>query len=336
MNWLQRQWTHWTPWHLVLLPLSFLFWLAASLRRWAFRVGLAKPVRIAVPVIVVGNIAVGGTGKTPLVIALVKMLQEQGFHPGIVSRGYKGDSKLPRPVTVESEPVQVGDEPVLLAVKTSVPVWVGQDRVAAAQALLGAHPETDIVVSDDGLQHYRLARDVEIVVVDAARWFGNGQLLPAGPLRESPRRLKQVDAVVINGWQRGAPLKRREFTMQLAGELLYNLRNPELKARPEVFAGQQLHAVAGIGNPQRFFQQLRRLGLKIVEHAFPDHHAFMPQDLPFGEGEPVVMTEKDAVKCIDFAGDNIWVLPVEAQLDAAFAPAILEKLRSLQHGSKTA
>lgn len=336
MNWLQQQWTRWTPWHLVLLPLSFLFWLASIVRRWAFRVGLAKPVQIAVPVIVVGNIAVGGTGKTPLVIALVKMLQEQGFHPGIVSRGYKGNSKLPRPVTVESEPAQVGDEPVLLAVKTSVPVWVGQDRVAAAQALLGAHPETDIVVSDDGLQHYRLARDVEIVVVDAARWFGNGQLLPAGPLRESPRRLKAVDAVVINGWQRGAPLKRREFTMQLTGDLLYNLRNPELKARPEVFAGQRLHAVAGIGNPRRFFEHLRRLGLNIVEHAFPDHHAYVSQDLPFAEREPVVMTEKDAVKCIDFAGDQIWVLPVEAQLDAAFAPAIFEKLRSLENGPKTA
>lgn len=336
MNWLQRQWERWTPWHLLLLPLSLLFWLASSLRRRAYRSGLLKSHRVPVPVVVVGNIAVGGTGKTPLVIALVKLLQAQGFHPGIVSRGYKGESKLPRPVTVQSEPAQVGDEPVLLAVRASVPIWVGQDRVAAAQALLGAHPEIDVIISDDGLQHYRLARDVEVVVVDAARWFGNGQLLPAGPLRESPRRLKQVDAVVINGWQRGAPLKRREFTMQLAGELLYNLRNPELKARPEVFAGQRLHAVAGIGHPQRFFKQLRALGLNIVEHPFPDHHPFTPQDLPFGEREPVVMTEKDAVKCVDFAGDNIWVLPVEAQLDPGFGLAVLEKLRSLKHGSQTA
>lgn len=334
-QWLEQQWYRWTPWHVLLLPLALLFGVLAGLRRSLYRIGLLRVTKLPAPVIIVGNIGVGGTGKTPLVIALVKLLGEQGFHPGIISRGYRGKSRLPRAVTLESEPLEVGDEPVLLATKTGCPVWVGPDRVGAGQALLATHPEVDVLVSDDGLQHYRLARDIEIVVVDAARWFGNGQLLPAGPLREPAWRLQTVDAVVINGWLPGAPLKRREFTMQLAGDLLYNLRNPELKARPEIFVGQTVHAVAGIGHPERFFKQLRKLGMSIRPHPFPDHHAFTAQDLAFPESEVIVMTEKDAVKCVDFVGDNAWALPVEAKLDANFAPAILEKLRKA-NGPETA
>lgn len=334
-HWLEQQWYRWTPWHVLLLPLALLFGALAGLRRSLYRLGVLRVTKLPVPVIIVGNIGVGGTGKTPLVIAMSRLLREQGFKPGIISRGYRGKSRLPRPVTRDSEPADVGDEPALLASKAGCPVWVGPDRVAVGQALQATHPEVNVLISDDGLQHYHLARDIEVVVVDAARWFGNGQLLPAGPLREPAWRLQTVDAVVINGWLPGAPLKRHEFTMQLAGDLLYNLRNPELKARPEVFAGQTVHAVAGIGHPERFFKQLKKLGMSILPHPFPDHHAFTPQDLDFSETDAIVMTEKDAVKCVDFVGDNAWALPVEAKLDANFGAAIMEKLRNA-NGPETA
>jgi tetraacyldisaccharide 4'-kinase len=334
-HWLEQQWYRWTPWHVLLLPVALLFGLLTALRRSLYRLGVLRVIKLPVPVLVVGNIGVGGTGKTPLVLALVRELQERGFRPGIISRGYGGKSRLPRSVTPQSEPSEDGDEPVLLANKADCPVWVGPDRVAVGQALLAMHPEVNVLVSDDGLQHYRLARDIEVVVVDAVRWFGNGQLLPAGPLREPAWRLQTVDAVVINGWLPGAPTKRREFTMQLVGDLLYNLRNPELKARPEVFAGKTVHAVAGIGHPERFFKHLKRLGMSIRMHPFADHHPFTPQDLDFPESEVIVMTEKDAVKCIDFVGDNVWVLPVDAKLDAKLAPAIVEQLRNAD-GPETA
>jgi tetraacyldisaccharide 4'-kinase len=327
MSWLERQWYCWSLWHVILLPLSLVFWLLSAARRSLFRLGWLRRFKLPVPVVVVGNISVGGTGKTPLVIALVALLRAQGYQPGVISRGYRGKGTLPRPVTVDSNPNEVGDEAVLLAHKTECPVWVGHDRVEVGLALIGSHPETNVIVSDDGLQHYRLARDVEVVVVDAARWFGNGQLLPAGPLREPVWRLKRVDAVVINGWLPGAPLKRREFTMQLSGDLLYNLRNPELQARPEVFAGQCVHAVAGIGHPERFFIYLKKLGMRFTEHPFPDHHPFVSQDLPWHESEVIVMTEKDAVKCADFVGDNVWVLPVEAKLDQGVGVVVLKKIK---------
>ena len=333
-NWLERQWYRWSIWHLLLLPLSLLFWLVSGTRRALYRHGWKHSEKLAVPVIVIGNISVGGTGKTPLTIALVALLQEAGYRPGVISRGYRGKGSLPRPVTVNSEPQEMGDEPVLLARKTGCPVWVGQSRVEAGQALIAQHPEINVIVCDDGLQHYQLARDVEIVVIDALRWFGNGQLLPAGPLREPVRRMRSADVVVINGWVRGAPLQRREFTMQLIGNLLYNLRNPELKAQPEVFAGLTVHAVAGIGHPQRFFKHLKKMGMHCAEHPFPDHHAFTPQDFPWHESEVIVMTEKDAVKCVDFLGDNAWVLPVQAQLDPGVGRSVLEKLRKW-HGRET-
>lgn len=335
MTWLERQWYRWTPWHAILLPLSLVFWGLSTLRRALYRLGWIASVKLPAPVVVVGNIAVGGTGKTPLVIALIDLLKAQGYRPGIISRGYRSKSTLPRPVRRDSDPAEVGDEPVLLAIKTACPVWIGQDRVAAGMALLGSHPEVNVIVSDDGLQHYRMSRDVEVIVIDAERWFGNGQLLPAGPLREPPLRLKQADVVVINGWLPGAPLQRREFTMQLVGDLLYNLRNPALRARPEIFAGQSVHAVAGIGYPDRFFKHLKKLGMRFSEHPFPDHHVFTPHDLAFLESDVIVMTEKDAVKCVDFAGDNAWVLPVEATLDPGVGLAVLGKLRS-SHGSEVA
>jgi tetraacyldisaccharide 4'-kinase len=330
MLWLQRQWLGLTLWHIVLLPASVLFWLVAALRRMLYRVGLLSAIRLPVPVIVVGNIGVGGTGKTPLVIWLADFLQQQGYHPGIVSRGYGGGAEGVMAVDVSCDPAVVGDEPLLLARKSACPVWVGRDRVGAGSALLRAHPECDVLVSDDGLQHYRLDRDLEIVVVDGERMFGNGLLLPAGPLREGVSRLGSVDAVVVNGGSLKAAMRlSNEFEMSLEGEEFCNLRHPEQRARAVDFGGKKLHAVAGIGNPQRFFAHLRRLGLVLEEHAFPDHCVYRPQDLDFDDADALLMTEKDAVKCIGFADEHYWALAVEAVLPPAFGQTVLQKLRDI-------
>jgi len=330
MHWLQRQWLRVTPWHVALFPLSALFGLVAALRRVLYRAGLLRAIRLPVPVIVVGNISVGGTGKTPLVLWLADFLRRQGYHPGIVSRGYGGGTEDVVAVDIRSDPAVVGDEPLLLARKSACPVWVGRDRVAAGRALLLAHPECDVLVSDDGLQHYRLARDMEIVVVDGERKFGNGLLLPAGPLREGVSRLKSVDAVVVNGGNLQAAMQlRNEFEMSLEGEVFCNLRQPNLRARAAVFGGKKLHAVAGIGNPKRFFAHLRRLGLVFEEHAFPDHCVFRPQDLDYDDADALLMTEKDAVKCAGFADERYWALAVEAILPPAFGQTVLQKLRNI-------
>jgi len=330
MLWLQRQWFRLTPWHVVLLPLSILFGLIAALRRVLYRARLLRAIRLPVPVIVVGNISVGGTGKTPLVLWLADFLRQQGYHPGIVSRGYGGGTEGAVVVDVRSDPAVVGDEPLLLARKSGCPVWVGRDRVAAGKALLRAHTECDVLVSDDGLQHYRLDRDMEIVVVDGERKFGNGLLLPAGPLREGVSRLRSVDAVVVNGGSPKASMQlRNEFEMSLAGGVFYNLRQPELRAVAADFRGKKLHAVAGIGNPQRFFAHLRGLGLAFEAHAFPDHCVFRPQDLDYDDADALLMTEKDAVKCVGFADERYWALAVEAILPPAFGQTMLQKLRDI-------
>ena len=260
--------------------------------------------------IVVGNISVGGTGKTPLTVWLVEELKARGWQPGIVSRGYGGDSEVyPMLVTADSSPSQVGDEPVLLARRTGCPLVVDPQRVCAAQTLIEDH-KVDIIVSDDGLQHYALARDVEIVVIDAQRRCGNGMLLPAGPLREGRSRLQQVDAVLING----ADDAETGFT--LSYDEISNLRTGEKRSLRDL-QGTVLHAVAGIGNPERFFSNLEDAGLSIERHAFPDHHSYFVDDISYADGQPVLMTEKDAVKCRSFADDSHWYLPVTAIPNAA-------------------
>jgi tetraacyldisaccharide 4'-kinase len=218
---------------------------------------------------------------------------------------------------------------VLLAARTACPVWVGPDRVAAARALLAAHPECNVIVSDDGLQHYRLQRDVEIAVVDAARGLGNGLPIPSGPLREPAGRLKQVDAVVLNGPE--ATPAAGQYAMSLEGATFASLRDPGVARAAQAFRGQPLHAVAAIGNPGRFFAHLRALGLDITGHAFPDHHAFSAAEIDFGDGAPVVMTEKDAIKCRRFARENHWVLPVEARVAPELGQCVLDKLKA-RHG----
>jgi tetraacyldisaccharide 4'-kinase len=300
-----------------------LFAAIAAARRSLYRMGILRAARVGIPVVVVGNITAGGSGKTPVVLWVVQALAAQGWRPGIVSRGYGGRvstlREAPAAVHRASDPAVVGDEPVLLAQRSGCPVWVGADRVAACRALRTHHPECDVLVLDDGLQHYALARDVEIAVVDA-RGFGNGRRLPAGPLREPVSRLQEVDAVVCNGAS-GV----QGFAMRLEGRGFVRLMEPA--SPPEGSPGaRRVHAVAGIGDPPRFFRHLEALGLEVVPHAFPDHHPFAAADLDFGDALPVVMTEKDAVKCAGFARPDWWMLPVAAEIDPALGAVLTRKL----------
>ena len=325
---LQYHWYRITPLHLILFPISVIFGLLAGMRRWLYRNGVLASKKLPVPVIVVGNITVGGSGKTPLTLWLAQQLIAQGWHPAIISRGYRGKANFPQAVTPSSDADQVGDEPLLMAQRKLCPVWVGRNRAAAGLALLQAHPECDVIISDDGLQHYRLRRDVEIAVVDGVRCYGNGFLLPAGPLREPVSRLDSADAVIIHG---GVPASG-QYSMQLSGNNFYNLRNPNTSAHASAFCGQNLHAIAGIGHPQRFFAHLNQLGLKVHDHPFSDHHRYTPADLAYDSADATLMTEKDAVKCAtlfnqgSWAPEKCWVLRVDAQLDPSLIPFILERI----------
>jgi tetraacyldisaccharide 4'-kinase len=326
-----RHWQRITPLTVALLPLSALFFIVSALRRLAYRRRWLSVARLPVPVIVVGNITAGGTGKTPLVLWLAQFLREHGFHPGIVSRGYRGTAREPQAVNASSDARICGDEPVLLARRSGCPLWIGRDRAAAARALLAVHPQCDVMLSDDGLQHYRLGRDVEIAVIDGARGFGNGFPLPAGPLREPSARLAAVDAVVVHRPDKSGTANfgdsASSIAMTLAGRTFRNLLNPACTVDAEHFIGQRLHAVAGIGEPQRFFRHLTRLGLTFAAHAFPDHHAYQPADLRFSDCDAIVMTEKDAVKCAEFCSERCWTLPVDAEVDPRLGDILLHKLR---------
>ena len=327
---LEAYWYRNSPLHLILLPASWLFRALTAMRRLLYRCHILKSFKLPVPVIVIGNISVGGTGKTPLTLAIAQQLIEQGHHPVIVSRGYGGDS-CQQAVNENSTAQQVGDEPLLMARRAICPVWVGRDRVAAARQALLAHPQCDVLLCDDGLQHYRLQRDVEVAVIDGVRHFGNGHLLPAGPLREPAARLRSVDAVVINGGKSREP---SQYAMQLSGALFRNLRHPEKTATALDLQGLRLHAVAGIGHPQRFFDHLKSLGLTATPHAFADHHPYQAGDLRFDECDALLLTEKDAVKCAAFADDRYWVLPVDARIDSALIAHLLRKIAI--HGRKAA
>ncbi len=320
---IEKYWYRHAAAHLLLLPVSWLYCALAALRRALYRTGLLKSNRLPVPVIVIGNISVGGTGKTPLTLALAQQLSERGRHPLIVSRGYGGSSNQIE-VTISSTAAQVGDEPLLMAGRKICPVWVGRDRAATAQAALKAHPECDVVLCDDGLQHYRLQRDAEIAVVDSNRGFGNGFLLPAGPLREPVSRLNTVDAVVYNG----TPLNQRPHTyvMQLSGAVFYKLIDPGKTATAADFQGLNLHAAAGIGHPERFFNHLKAMGISATPHAFSDHHPYRADELRFNNCDALLLTEKDAVKCSAFADDKFWVLRVDARIDTALTDHLLQKI----------
>ncbi len=324
-RWLERQWYEHTPWQVVLRPFSWLFYILTAMRRLAYRLRLFKSLKLPVPVIIVGNINVGGTGKTPFVIWLVQQLRQNGWYPGIISRGYGGNVIHTHQVTKDSLPQQVGDEPVLLVQRTGLPLYVGRKRTRAARHLLRDYPECNLIISDDGLQHYALERDMEIVIIDGERIFGNGQLLPAGPLRETSARLEEVDAVVFNS---GAPAAGG-YLMHLVPDHLRKLRAPEERMELSELIGKRVHAVAGIGNPHRFFSQLEQLGLVVEAHPFPDHHAYSADDFQFAKDDIVLMTEKDAVKCTTFARDNWWFMPITAEIDRALAEKILARLTRL-------
>lgn len=324
---LQKIWWRSAPPPLVLRWLEQIYvWVADAIaaRR------KARAVRLPVPVIVIGNIAVGGTGKTPVTLALIDLLRAMGKTPGVLSRGYGGAGPFPLLVTAASSVRQAGDEPVLMAQRSGVPLCCAPSRIAAGQMLLAAHPEVDVLLCDDGLQHYALARDLEFCVVDGLRGHGNGHRLPAGPLREGTARLAQCALVLVNG-ATAAPYGDRALRFDLVADQALQLRGGEQRSL-SVFKGLTVQAVAGIGNPQRFFNLLAAQGLRVREHPFADHHAFSAADLRFAEDDPVLMTEKDAVKCRALTLPDrvqLWTVPVTARFSREAHMRVQECLRSM-------
>lgn len=333
--WLPQQWQAVSWPQFLLLPISLIFSLLVRLRRLLYRWGIIKQVRLPVPVVVVGNITVGGAGKTPLTIALVNKLKTLGLKPGVISRGYGRETNSVLAVKVNNMASEVGDEPLLIARRTECPVFVGANRIEAGKALLNAHPNCNIIISDDGLQHYRMVRDYEIVVVDGGREFGNQWMLPAGPLREPMQRLDNVDAIVYN---LQSDMHKREpkswqdkcYNTQLAPADFYQLLTPEREVQASHFSQKKITAVAGIGHPQRFFDTLSTLGLRFKPMAFADHQAYDLSDFQAIDADVVIVTEKDAVKCEAFADERFWVLPVSAELPASLITALIEKLQQLE------
>ncbi|MBT8108786.1 MAG: tetraacyldisaccharide 4'-kinase [Gammaproteobacteria bacterium] len=334
-HWIERVWYADGRFGWLLLPLAALYGIIAVIRRFLYANGILRVHKAGAPVIIVGNITAGGTGKTPTVLWLVQELQARGFRPGIVSRGYGGSrSGTSMRVEANSEASVVGDEPALLARRSGCPVVVDPDRVRAAEMLV--EDGVDVVVADDGLQHYRLARDYEICVVDGARGLGNRRLLPAGPLRESAQRLDDVEQVLVNGMLRGSGY---ELTVAEQNAISFELVATEAcrlngsLARPlERFADTTVHAVAAIGNPQRFFDLLRARGIQVIEHCFPDHAPLGSKELEFGDDFEVFMTEKDAVKLGRDMQDKYWFVPVGLRMDPVEAAPLLEQIESRLHG----
>ncbi|MEZ5534152.1 MAG: tetraacyldisaccharide 4'-kinase [Thiolinea sp.] len=326
IRWLEQVWYGNRPVERILLrPLSLLFCYLAKRRRQS---QTAAQKSFSVPLIIIGNIAVGGTGKTPLTIYLAQLLQREGYRPGIVSRGYGShpDKTMIRPVTYHNKPADVGDEALLMATRTHLPVVVGIQRIRAVAYLLENY-DVDIVLSDDGLQHYRIARDLEIVVIDGQRRNGNGLCLPAGPLREQPQRLQECDFVVVNGKAQAG-----EYAMRVCGERLVAVAGSGRSVGLAEFAGLQVHVVTAIGNPQRFISALQAADIHCITHIYPDHYLFQGDEFTFDDGLPVLITEKDAVKCRQFDAQKVgscWYLPVDAQLGSDFGQSFLAKVKQL-------
>ena len=321
---LERTWYGGAPVPLWLAVLEVVYTAIFGLRRAAYRAGLLRPTRAGVPVVIVGNITVGGTGKTPLVVALAGELRQRGWSPGIVLRGYGGSVAGPEIVAHSADPARFGDEAVLLARSGQTPVAVARKGVEGA-LLLVAQGGCDVVISDDGLQHWALSRDIEIVVIDGQRRLGNGRLLPAGPLREPADRLASVDHVVANGIAQPG-----ELAMRVQGTRAIPLRSHGHAVPLQEFAGKRVHAVAGIGNPERFFTMLEGEGIVVERHALPDHHVFEGQELTFADELPVFVTEKDAVKCAAFAHERVYVVPADAVVPPELFDAVHTRLHALR------
>lgn len=314
---LENAWYGSNPVVWLLLPLSWLFCLLSIMRRRAYRLGLKKSFKAEVPLIVVGNIVAGGSGKTPLLIALCEYLLARGFRPGVVSRGYGGSFDGIRQLGENDPAALVGDEPSMIVSRTGVPLVVGADRVAAVDYLLASN-DCDIVLSDDGLQHYRMQRSLEIAVIDAERGLGNGFCLPAGPLRERKSRLQEVDIVVYNGGST-APVTDGQCSYQLKIVEISRLDGSEqmsLESFASRYSADTIHAVAGIGNPSRFFSQMKGTGLTLIEHGFPDHHHYRQDDFSGWQHDTIIMTEKDAVKCHRLDLSDSWQVTVQAAMSA--------------------
>lgn len=323
LNRIEKSWYQGKWWNVWLLPLSAFFFVLSHARRlWLTKISLAKKNN-SIPVVVIGNINVGGTGKTPLTCQLVALLNEQGLKVGIISRGYGSNAPYyPYALAKDESASIVGDEPKLLRDRLGCPVVIGSDRNAAIKLL--SQQGVDLILSDDGLQHYKMARDYEVVVLDATRQLGNKWLLPAGPLREGAWRLNTVDTVILNGSD------KIEYGMEIVPSAWVNAKTGERKDL-DFFAGQQLHAVAGIGNPQRFFSTLKGLSVDFEEHIFPDHHHFIKSDLDVANefSAQMVMTEKDWVKCGAFVNESMWYLEIDARLNDRLATKLIKDLTSL-------
>jgi tetraacyldisaccharide 4'-kinase len=314
----------------LLWPVSFVYGCFIFLRRKLYQLHFLKINYFSVPTIVVGNITVGGTGKTPVVIALARFLKDQGWRPGIISRGYGGNTRhFPCLVHQNSNAREVGDEPLLIAQHTACPTIIDPNRTRGAKSLL-KRSNCNIIISDDGLQHLSLGRNIEIVVVDGERRFGNNFCLPAGPLREPASRLNSVDFVISKG-----TAQANEFKLSLIPDYFYQLIQTKNKQSTEFFLGKQVHAVAGIGNPDQFFRTLRKLGLKIIEHPFPDHYLFKPRDFNYGDDTIVIMTEKDAVKCVGFVDARLWCLKTKTELDSKCLNTILNRITVINKNLKS-
>lgn len=324
-----KSWYRGAYWLYLLWPLYLVYRSVTFVRQCCYQMGVFKTYRAKTPVVVVGNITLGGTGKSPLVAYLVESLTALGLKPGVVSRGYGAQISTDevREVNVNSLVSEVGDEPLMLKQRVGCPIFVSPTRALAVQALekLGC----DIVITDDGLQHYALARDLEICVFDGERMWGNGHLLPMGPMRESLKRIKSTDFVVVNGtgpeWPGPYVPNIASFNMTLEAGMLQGLHNGNALPLSE-FRAQKVEAIAGIGNPERFFQTLASEGLNVQAHHFSDHHVYTQSDVCFGNGRPLIMTEKDAVKCRTFNIENAWYLPVSAKLSGDLATQIVKAL----------
>lgn len=329
-EYIENIWYTKQPLGLILLPLSWLYTLIIILRRLAYQSGLIAVNQIDAPVIIVGNISVGGTGKTPLVIWLAEYFKSKGLKPGIISRGYGGKfSGKTQQVRPDSNPLLVGDEPVLIAKRTNCPVAIAVQRRRAAEELI-LHCDCNLILCDDGMQHYSLGRDIEIAVIDGQRRFGNGHCLPAGPLREPKSRLKSVD-FVVSKYIAG----RHEYKMEYSYGDLVSLTDPTRTIPVSSLNGQSVHAIAGIGNSNRYYSYLRNQKLQIITHEFPDHYPFTEEDVKFNDGLQVVMTEKDAVKCVDFATEHHWYLPITATLPESFTIRLEALMKDIINGQKT-
>ena len=320
-----RHWTQRGALAYLLLPMTALYALAVWIRRLAYALGLLAQTRLRVPVIIVGNLLAGGTGKTPVVIGLVEALRAAGYKPGVISRGYGGSATGAMEVKGATDPAIAGDEPVLIAQRTGCPVWIGRHRAAAGAALLATNPECNVIVSDDGLQHFALARTAGIAVFDE-RGAGNGWPLPSGPLREPLSAANAVDFVLYQGLSAAPVAHGHAYAFHLDSREFLEVGNGGRTAAASAFGDKRVAAIAGIGNPQRFFRQLSDLGIHAHCVAFPDHHAFVAEDLDIAGADVVLMTEKDAVKCRAFARRECWALRVEAALPAAFCAAVLERV----------